>query len=1569
MVLAQDQAQRSESERIIEYRKAKAQYELDLAQYEEEKKLYEQQQAELEKAKADEQARLKAEADAKAKAEAEAKAKAEALAKEKEALRIQYEQTLASNPYPSTIQKYTSFGRGGTQRGFIPIPNPEYTSYVTKAEQTYKSGLAAIDIRESGIKLTQVTVKRTASKILSGKIPYGGSRFTQYEVDIATANREVTSGLISPQVYLTKVSTAQAKLDAANQAFTMREAAKAATSLRSLTIQQDTARAVAASQGIAIGTIQSNDTGIAVVGGASTTVSNISSLTPQGASTLAKLSTVGYNEPISSGTLNQLSDTAVKNITTLKGIGVTIDPKILDQAGVMEAYNKIELKVPEQPTKPSDKINVNVVPSSRVTSTDTTTNLQNLRQSQYTQELRAGNVGLATALLQPQTTQTYFVSGLGQVPKSKTSINIERFLTERGYDISRPDLIPDSVFKPVKYTEARAAARDFSKPMGDLTRFVPSFPQATASVIEQRTEARARVDAIAPRIPQVVQSKEGYFYPPKPVFTVTTSDGTIKEFKTYAEAQKYAEQNQEPIQTVAGSLSYIFRPEPKTTPTQEFQIGVSKFLDEAAKFKTGNVVLDQIIDPLKFPIGVTRSVVEGLSTLDNLGKQTVAPFVDQALGRKPTQYTVTPVRQTGDAIIFPYSFEDNRFKSWGEVSAQSQQYIREYGGGTFAGEVVSLVVPTGKSIYDVGRRIGTGIAPKLIPKITPTLAAAAISEARITPKVAVAVKTEVAAQPQGLIRYSRANEIDLPKGFEPAAVSVTPKPSDYGTLGQNFFKAPITDTVIAPNYGVVSKATVTAINESQKSPVFYRLLKLTSESKAPERPNLNILQELKAAQKLQRDTDIANQIKIANQKPQPQPKNISRANEIYAELDRDVINTVGLKSQEIPDAARGVSRGGLDLKKISQEILDEMRYKKFKIEQPIVTDVQPTGNFPLRDFVPRTPIPFRDTNVVRETVGRLGITKSKAPITKTRYIVDTAPQIPKTGVAPQIKGIPVKEVGKAPFDPLFVKFKGRVEPIPEGVSIGKPVKDFPPPPPTLDVLTSSGTPVGYGFKGVTRYDKGITSFAQFQKALEPKTISSATTPKSPRVDPTYGKIMTGGQAPRYSPMSFTRTPVNVKSPIVNPTYERLTASSGQPYTASAFRTAEKSTSISLGRGLGEIVSKDDPRFIDKGLKAFKDFQSLIRQPPDFVPSAPRKGVFRPDTTIKLGRGLGEIVSKDHPRFIDKGLKGFKEFQERIENPKFNLPTSSKSPLSFTRPTSAPKPRDFNKPRDFKKPRDFTKSDEGGLKEGEGKGGTLLQVVKEESPLKSTQISLGKGKDEVIIKKKSALSDPEPSKDPLISTGGLSGTSQPTAAETVSSTTIIPTFPKRETVKPRQITLQQPQTKVEVKVENILQTKSEIISKTQTIVSPKLTTIVSPKLTTKISPKLTTKISPKLVTEVTPKLGTKQTPKLGTRQQLKTPTPQRPKLRSRPMFKFQAKAQTKLDNPPIVPTRRRVVGGLPSPDKGKKKKGKKKSDTGIEFLGSSKLDSIVGLFRREAVIFGDKQVSKQVKRDTKVKVKI
>jgi hypothetical protein len=138
------------------------------------------------------------------------------------------------------------------------------------------------------------------------------------------------------------------------------------------------------------------------------------------------------------------------------------------------------------------------------------TELANRRQQQYVAELRAGNIGQADALMNPQTTQSY---------TGTSTVNLKTFLKERGYDLSKPEAIPDSVLtKPVKYTEARKQASDsemFNTPMGDLRFKEPyyagfgvqggkidfryKYPEASAETQMLRRQAKERIAKFDPK--------------------------------------------------------------------------------------------------------------------------------------------------------------------------------------------------------------------------------------------------------------------------------------------------------------------------------------------------------------------------------------------------------------------------------------------------------------------------------------------------------------------------------------------------------------------------------------------------------------------------------------------------------------------------------------------------------------------------------------------------------------------------------------------------------------------------------------------------------------------------------------------------------------------------------------------------------------------------------------------------------------------------------------------------------------------------------------------------------------
>ena len=138
------------------------------------------------------------------------------------------------------------------------------------------------------------------------------------------------------------------------------------------------------------------------------------------------------------------------------------------------------------------------------------TELENRRMQQHTIETRAGNISLPDLLMNPQTTQSY---------TGTSTVNLETFLKERGYDLSKPEAIPDSVLTtPVKYTEARKQASDsvkFDTPMGDLRFKEPyyagfgvqdgkmdfryKYPEASAETQLLRKQAKERIAQFDPK--------------------------------------------------------------------------------------------------------------------------------------------------------------------------------------------------------------------------------------------------------------------------------------------------------------------------------------------------------------------------------------------------------------------------------------------------------------------------------------------------------------------------------------------------------------------------------------------------------------------------------------------------------------------------------------------------------------------------------------------------------------------------------------------------------------------------------------------------------------------------------------------------------------------------------------------------------------------------------------------------------------------------------------------------------------------------------------------------------------
>jgi hypothetical protein len=88
--------------------------------------------------------------------------------------------------------------------------------------------------------------------------------------------------------------------------------------------------------------------------------------------------------------------------------------------------------------------------------------IANQAQQEYFKNLTSGKVSIAEALLNPRTEQKYYNSGQS-VDVSGTSINLPQFIAEAGYDVTQPQVIPNSLFSPQSINVTGSAAREIAK--------------------------------------------------------------------------------------------------------------------------------------------------------------------------------------------------------------------------------------------------------------------------------------------------------------------------------------------------------------------------------------------------------------------------------------------------------------------------------------------------------------------------------------------------------------------------------------------------------------------------------------------------------------------------------------------------------------------------------------------------------------------------------------------------------------------------------------------------------------------------------------------------------------------------------------------------------------------------------------------------------------------------------------------------------------------------------------------------------------------------------------------------
>jgi len=395
--------------------------------------------------------------------------------------------------------------------------------------------------------------------------------------------------------------------------------------------------------------------------------------------------------------------------------------------------------------------------------------IETARRTQRTIDLRAGNVGLATALLEPVTTQEYTNTSGNTSALSLT----KTFLTERGYDLNNLDAVPDSVFEPTKYTTARKQATKSEKtntPMGDLTKLIPAQPTmyekkkvGTAQVgatlneyyktvpnadLVKRTEARERLESIGKPVISV-QPMQGPVQPDstpqtkwqvssgltKTVTIPTMGGGTYSAqvptnpmvFDTKEQAQAYIDYQNK---TNPYTISEGYSKQGDVSPQKQFYSDAYKFLDDTGKtLQKQEGVAGDIYRGLSWqggnPIGVAKMGVGAIIQIDNLATQNIAPYVSGSL--KPTPLVQSS--ESSDQIVFPYDFEKGRFKTGEEVASASLDYMKTYGTGDFTGGVVGGYWIGPKGVKQLLRPMGVGGQTITMQTAAKTIAGAPVQEA------------------------------------------------------------------------------------------------------------------------------------------------------------------------------------------------------------------------------------------------------------------------------------------------------------------------------------------------------------------------------------------------------------------------------------------------------------------------------------------------------------------------------------------------------------------------------------------------------------------------------------------------------------------------------------------------------------------------------------------------------------------------------------------------------------------------------------------------------------------------
>tara|TARA_B100001142_G_scaffold330385_1_gene398899 strand:+ start:8428 stop:13251 length:4824 start_codon:yes stop_codon:yes gene_type:complete len=437
-----------------------------------------------------------------------------------------YQETLSNNPYTdenAKIQKAKHMSRHFNVTRFSYEWGKASTNYIKSASQSKQDAMSDIRLEHytaDGFPFVNVgTVTRDAGQLL-GDIAMGrGMNYRnisaqgRHQVELIMAKRNLLSGNITEAQYFQQTGQSNVKKQAYDK-------------------QQSDMRSKQAQAKVA-GYLKADSAHWASVASNPYT-SNPNATTP--------------NFTVGSGTKDDPFRTDYNKGKTAIG-ETTTPPKdmlahyIQDYQKQSKTYNKAKTGLENTNYSQADLQQINKQRENELT---------NVRQTQYVAELRAGNIGYADALMNPQTTQSY---------TGTSTVNLKTFLKERGYDLTKPEAIPNSVLTtPVKYDKARETASDsvkFNTPMGDLRTKEPyyagfsvsdgkmawnyKYPLASKEVIQQRMEAKQRIAKFDPLTP-AVQRKEGtktgvkFTNLPAPQIGTLDSGGvfTKKDFNPYS---------------------------------------------------------------------------------------------------------------------------------------------------------------------------------------------------------------------------------------------------------------------------------------------------------------------------------------------------------------------------------------------------------------------------------------------------------------------------------------------------------------------------------------------------------------------------------------------------------------------------------------------------------------------------------------------------------------------------------------------------------------------------------------------------------------------------------------------------------------------------------------------------------------------------------------------------------------------------------------------------------------------------------------------------------------------------